>query len=446
MILLPAGTSKLRFLCLSLLCLLIWAGTGSNWSQAQKPELLPPPSQPPSTHPVLTLDAAVAWALQRNPELAAIRERHGIAAAAVVIARTYPFNPVLESELRGAEGPRSAGITDRFPEIYKVLLEFELRGQGGYRRQGAYAGLSRTDWEIAYQELLLTGHVIVAFDTVLYRKLKLELLQEIVRLNEGWLKQVEQMRAAGKSTPADVTIARTDLFDARAAVGAGRSLLVIALSDLRRQLGEVELDFELAGSLGCRAEARDLEILTKVALERRADLRAKESGLAEAEAQLGLTRANRYGNPTAGPSYEDDNSGANMFGIQLSMPLPVLNTHRGDIFQREAERNRASLELRQNEIQIRQDVRAAVERLTSASANVNIYQTQLLPKLQDAQKEIENLFTSGATDYFHVIDIRRKLLKARDGYLDVLFELGQASAELTLAVGDPAILLEPCAN
>src|SRR5580698_11600547 len=61
-------------------------------------------AEPPGTmalgksddRPVLTLEAAVHFALQNNPTLANQRQQHGIAAAQVIIADTYPFNPVLE--------------------------------------------------------------------------------------------------------------------------------------------------------------------------------------------------------------------------------------------------------------------------------------------------------------------------------------------------------------
>src|SRR5438876_145455 len=63
----------------------------------------------------LTLEAAVSWALQNNPELAVKRQQQGIAAAGVVIAQTYPFNPTLENRIQGATGPTSAGITNQVP-------------------------------------------------------------------------------------------------------------------------------------------------------------------------------------------------------------------------------------------------------------------------------------------------------------------------------------------
>jgi hypothetical protein len=41
-----------------------------------------------------------------------------------------------------------------------------------------------------------------------------------------------------------------------------------------------------------------------------------------------------------------------------------------------------------------------------------------------------------------VLDIRRKLLKARDSYLDALWEASQAQSDLTAAVGGPTPLVD----
>ena len=127
----------------------------------------------------------------------------------------------------------------------------------------------------------------------------------------------------------------------------------------------------------------------------------------------------------------------------MNLPLPFLNTHRGDILQRQAERDHARLEVTQNEVVVRQDIRAAYDRLQSAAALVQTYQTQVLPHLREAEVESERLFASVATDFFKVVDIRRKLLAARDTYLDALFELNQARADLAIAVGDPGLLVHP---
>src|SRR5262249_57597166 len=88
---------------------------------------------------VLTREVGVRWALQNNPELAALRQQHGISAAAVIIAETYPFNPVWEAKVRATNGPESAGITNRVSNEHKLLLDVEVRHQGYYRRRAAGA-------------------------------------------------------------------------------------------------------------------------------------------------------------------------------------------------------------------------------------------------------------------------------------------------------------------
>src|SRR5438128_2332008 len=95
---------------------------------------------------VLTLEQSVAWALQNNPELAVARQQRGIAGAGVVIARTYPFNPVWGSAVMGDNGPAAAGITNHVFNQHTLTQETELRGQAKIRREVADAALSRVEW------------------------------------------------------------------------------------------------------------------------------------------------------------------------------------------------------------------------------------------------------------------------------------------------------------
>src|SRR6516162_2989721 len=92
---------------------------------------------------VLSREEAMVWGLRHNPDLAALRQQHGIAAAAIVIANTYPLNPSWESRIQWATGPVSAGITTRVPNEQLIFFPVEVRGQGRFRRQGASASLSR---------------------------------------------------------------------------------------------------------------------------------------------------------------------------------------------------------------------------------------------------------------------------------------------------------------
>jgi outer membrane protein TolC len=409
---------------------------------------LPAPSPLPSVEPAtteLTQADAIRWALEHNPEIAAIRQQHGIAAAGVMIANTYPFNPILGSEVRAAFGPPSAGVTNSVSNLHTVQLELELRHQGHYRREGATATLSRTDWEIANQEVLLAVRVARAFDTLLYRRDKLRLLEETIKINEEAAVRVGRLFEANKVRKADVIVIQSEVFGFRAQASAARTTFAIASYDLRRALGPVPGTLVLKGGLTPAVAGGDAEALPRVALERRADLRARESALAEADARLRLEVANRYGNPVIGPAYELDPTRVNLVGAQMALPIPVLNVHRGEIRQRQAERDRAALEVRQVEVQVQQDVDAALARLKSALAWEETYRAHLIPDLRKGLAEMEKLFEAGdpGVDLLRVLDVRRKLLAAQDGYLDALWEISQARADLAAAVGDPTLLAPP---
>jgi cobalt-zinc-cadmium efflux system outer membrane protein len=393
-----------------------------------------------------TIDDAVAWALENNLDLQVIRKQHGIAEAAVVIAFTYPFNPVWEAKIRAASGPASAGITNVVSNEHKVFVDVEVMHQGRYRREGAEAALSRTDYEIAFQEVGVAVRVMRAFDTVLYRQEKLGIVERTLKLNREVYENVAKLVELNQLRPADRIIARTEMDDTRAQLPPAQLALVSAQSDFRRTLGVVEAPAKLRGSFQLQPPPLDAKEVMASALERRPDLRARLAAVDEAEARIRLARADRFGNPNLGPAFEYDPTRVSLIGLQFTLPLPVFNRHRGEIMQREAERGLALAVLRQTEFQIRQDVDAALGRLKAAQQWADSY-TETVNNLNTALKEMDDLFLRNqpGADILRVIDIRRKLLKAQEGKLDALWELSQALGDLAAAVGDPQRILRPAA-
>lgn len=406
------------------------------------------PAALPALPPPLTLDAAIRMALTQNPGIIATRQDHGVAAAAVMVARAYPFNPVWESRFRYAFGPEFAGIFNHEPVENTVLLEVETRGQGKFRKAAATAALSRSDWDIANQETTLAVRVIRAFDGVVYRYQKNQLLVDTVSLDKKTAELAPDLVRAGKLHPVDVIILRSEIDDARAQLGQGRTALAVAWSELRSAVGAAEMQtFDLQGDLAPPPlPTEPAPVLAEAGRQRRADRRSREAAVAEADARLRLERANRFGNLTIGPTYEYDNAGANNLGVVLNTPLPILNAHRGDILQREAERTRAALDLHALDVQIELDVQAALARLKHAQAWADTYERDVLPNLEKSLKEVRELFASGdpSVDSLKILDVQRKVLMGRNGLLDAQFEVRTAVADLAAALGDPSIAVGPC--
>jgi hypothetical protein len=76
---------------------------------------------------------------------------------------------------------------------------------------------------------------------------------------------------------------------------------------------------------------------------------------------------------------------------------------------------------------------------------VETYRNELLPDLQKSLDATQKLFAAGdpSVDVLRILDVRRKVLKARDGYLDALYELRQAQDDLSAAVGDLTLAMDP---
>jgi cobalt-zinc-cadmium efflux system outer membrane protein len=391
---------------------------------------------------VLSLPDAVRWALERNPELATLRQQHGIAAAAVVIARTYPFNPQFQTLLMGDYGP---GVTNHVFIEPQLRLELEVRGQGRHRRAAAEAGLSRTDWEIANQEMLLGIRVIRAFNTLLYRREKLRLADQAVQLQEEAATLVSKQVEAGRLGRGDVFLARADAAEAHAVRGPAQTAFDLAGVELRRLLALLNEPFDILGNLPVSFARVEQALLEQAALDRRADLRALQLAVEEAEARLRLEVANRHGNPTLGPAFEENETSDTFFGVTLYLWVPVFNKRRGEIMQRQAERSRAVLAVQQSEVAVRMDVRSALARLADAQTVVQTYRNETLPAIRTAREAIDRLFIAGepGVEVLRLLDVRRRFLRANDAYLDALFELSQAQADLAAALGDPSMAF-PC--
>src|SRR5262249_48925608 len=151
----------------------------------------------------------------------------------------------------------------------------------------------------------------------------------------------------------------------------------VARADLRRQLGTLDDTFVLRGSIGVEPPPADADALREAALRQRPDIQSRQAAVAEAAARWKLEVAHRLGTPSPGPAFEYNETRNYFIGVSLQTPIPVINTHRGEIQQRYAELQRARQELMQFEVQAQQEVVGALPRLADARAWAENYRTEV---------------------------------------------------------------------
>ncbi len=411
-------------------------------ASANELELRSDPSPMPPEQ--LSLEATLQYALSRNPQLTAIRQKHGVATAGVVIAKTYPFNPIYQGTFLHAKGA-AAPVENSFFNSHEITLEVQLFHQQRFRQQQAFAALTRTDWEIATQELTFAVNAIRAYDAYLYRKGKLAVSEEFLRLNQKSVEQVKELVEQGKLKSGDLIVARAEVNDVQTQVNLNRTALITARRDFYRALGVREGEVEPVGTLERAAPAGNLDQYLSAASELRPDRFVWLAAVAEAEAEYQFQTAGRFGNPQVGPVYEYDDARTQFIGAKVQLPLPLFNRKPGERMQAQARRALALATVQQVDVEISQDVRLALQRLTEAENWVETYRKELLPNLKKSLTDAELLFEQGqgGMDILRLLDVRRKLLRAQDGYLDALLAYTSTLADLAQAVGDPTLAMQP---
>ena len=197
------------------------------------------------------------------------------------------------------------------------------------------------------------------------------------------------------------------------------------------------------GTLERPAPGGECDSWLAAAYEVRPDRFARMAAIHEAAADVRFQTADRFGNPAVGPFYEFNESQTTFVGANIQLPIPILNCHPGEIRQAEARQSQAQLNMRQTDVEIWQDVTTAAANVAETLRWVESYQRDILPALRKSLEDTNLLFQQGqgGVDVLRVLDVRRKLLQAQDGYLDAFLAYTAAMADLAQAVGDPGLAM-----
>ena len=389
----------------------------------------------------LTLEQALAEALEQNPALAVERNEIGIAAGSLRQARIYPLNPELDLEGGAGTGrPIDEGNhRDINSRSFGLSQTIWLRGQRGLRTRSAEAGLARADASVKDAERQVTGDVLRAFSEVLVGQERVALAREIVALT------TEVRDAAGKLFEAGA-VPQLDVFRANVELEKAQNRLVTEERNLRTTQRELALLVGRDADQSIRAEGPltfappggDLPALQQAALERRPDLAVARAAVRAAAAELALVRAERFfPEVKVGLKYDEarDFDNVNRTGLlTLSVPLPLVNRRQGDLDRVVAELKRQEAQVALVQRRIQKEVASAYQQVVASLRVADAYTSRILP---DQDRNFRLLREGYNLGEFRITDVfvgQREFIDARDAYLNTVAELNGAAAELYRAL------------
>lgn len=302
----------------------------------------------------LSLDGVAALAVVNNPDLVAQRARVGIADAQVFAAGLLPDPNFSIGANKVLSGPDT--MLDIAGGLAFDLAALRTRA---IRRDAARAQARQVRLDLAWAEWQTSGQAriqavrIVALDRIV------ELAKASDTTNRSLLERVSRAAARGDIAADRLQVARLAAFTSSQSLRQAQTDLAAAKSELLSLLG-LPPEFDLAlqpSTLPPAPPAAD--VLTKLALENRADLSALRQGYDAREAAVRQAILEQFPNLALSLNGQRDSAGNFLLGPAVDLSLPVWNRNRGAIATERATRFALKAEYEARVFQTRADIAAA---------------------------------------------------------------------------------------
>lgn len=395
--------------------------------------------------PVVSIQEAVAEAIENNPGLIAERTGIPVAETALITAGLRP-NPVVSASADhlDALGTGFNDINGAGPSEY--ALRVDVPWERGHKRELRLDSASYQQriirLRIADSIRRLTLDVTLGCVDVLEAKAKLALAQEnlqslerLVTLNETRLKD-------GAIAPVELTRSRVAMLQFRSNVKTAELALATARTRLKavlgRRPGNGSIDVADTLKTPLPEHAPDLTNIQQAALAARPDVQAIQLDQARSQADLRLQIAQGKIDYTYGAEYRRQqgvNGTGNSLGFFFSAPLPVFNRNQGEIARVRAEQEQLNRALDAQQAQVSSEVVTAWQEYDTARSLVAEIEKDLIGPSQQALDTTTYVYQAGATSLVDVLDAQRAFNETMSAYYGAQADYRRAASRLTAAVG-----------
>ena len=378
--------------------------------------------------PPLDLQQALALALDGNPGLRAARRALEASDGAVLQSSARP-NP----ELAWSQEDTRRSTRTLTVQLNQTL---EVGGKREARMRVAERGRDLAQAELAGAEAALRADVGTAFFGVLAAQQRVVLAGQTLEIASSARKAAARRVAAGKVAPLEETRARVAESGARLEQAQARSGLRVARGQLQALWGERVRPFGQAeGAVDALPQLPELAALQQRIEQAPAVLRARQA-LEQSRATADLERARRLPDPTVSLGVKRATEvGRNQLVVGVSVPLPVLDSNRGNQLQALRLADQAEEQLLATRVQLQAQLLEARELLQASREQARQLAEEVLPTARTAYELASRGFALGKFGYLDVLDAQRTWSEARSQYLDQLLATHRAAADIDRLLG-----------
>jgi cobalt-zinc-cadmium efflux system outer membrane protein len=400
----------------------------------------------------MTVDQAVAYALEHNGELQAARKEID-AAAALVKQAGLRANPKVDASVAKTITGMDNTVT------LQGMLPLELGGRRSARVKVAERELEMRREDLANRQRLLAAEVRAKFGEALAAILKLGFDQDLIDTSQRGYNLVVARVTEGGTAPLEQNMVLVELNRLRSTRETADGKTQIAMLELRNLVGmmpeeplRLRGDFDdLINPLTPLAEA------TERAIAERPDLRLAKAFERLAEARIEQARAEGRLDASVTAGYQRMNSSFPLNGINdsgqlrpiqstfnyltfgVSLDLPVRNKNQGAIEAAIAEVGAAKRRREFTELTVRREVASAYAQYNSAARAAEIFRVGVKDQASANLNVVRQTYELGSKTLIDYLGEQRRYIELQNSYIDTLLDTYKARVGVERAVGSSSL-------
>ena len=395
----------------------------------------------------LTVEQAVAYALEHNGELLAARKEID-AASALVKQAMLRANPKVDASV-------SKTITGTDNNITLIgMLPLELGGRRPARIRVAERELEMRRQDVSNRERMLAADVRAKFGEALAAILKLGFDEDLIATSQRGYSLVAARVTEGGTAPLEQNMVLVELNRLRSMRETAEGKAQIEMLELRNLMGMTpEEPLSLRGDFNdVIAPLPALADATELALSGRPDLKLAKAAESFAEARIEQARTEGRLDASLTAGYQRMAFGYPLNGINdagqlgpiqgtfhyftvgVSLDLPVRNKNQGAIEAAVAEMEGAKRRREFLELTVRREVASAYAQYNSTARAAEIFRVGVKDQANANLDVVRQTYELGSKTLIDYLGEQRRFIDLQNSYIDALLDAYKARVEIERAV------------
>lgn len=374
----------------------------------------------------LTLEKAVAAALENNPDLNVSKFNTQVAESEKQQASFFP-NPELEFEYEDFDHPE---------KTLAIGYLIELGGKRGNRMKVADAGVNLATVEFDADRVEIIYETAAAYIDVLIAQENLRITKEKEKLAEQVYTTSRERVLAGRVSPMEQVTAEIKRNNSSLEVQIAEDELLIARTNLAAMWGGSVADFHTAMGTFDRIQSIPPFEALSAAMKNAPMIKSKLSEIQLAETSLDLEKSNRIPDLTIAGGIKDvDGEDDNIYLVGLSIPIPLFDRNQAGVARAAAELDQQAAALSAEKKRLLKDLKIAYQTLKTAHRQVNTIKTDILPAAQRVLDAVKEGYQEGAFSFLDMLEAQSTLYESHESYVQSLGKYHIAVIDLEKILG-----------